>query len=106
MPQSLAGFYHREFAEEEVVCSSFAHQVEIFRIVGDVMAALDDSNAASRGGVAPIFKDQSATNQKVATADPKLANWEVQLPQSKRQSIYRDGQVDSLMLTAHLMRNW
>jgi nicotinate-nucleotide pyrophosphorylase (carboxylating) len=102
----LVGFYNREFAEEEVVYSSFAYQVEIFRIIGDVMAALDESNAASRGGVAPIFEDQSATNQKVATADTKLANWDVQLPQLKRQPIRRDGQVDSLMLTAHLMRNW
>ena len=80
--------------------------MEIFRVVGDVLAVLDDSSTTSRGGVASVFEDQSTTNRRLATADTRLANWDVQLPKSKRQPIRRDGQVDALMLTAHLMRNW
>ena len=80
--------------------------IDIYRIVGDVMTVFEDSNNAARGEMGAIFDGKNVTNQKVSIADTKLANWDVQLPQSKRQPIRQDGEVDSLTLSAHLMRNW
>ena len=78
--------------------SSFAYMIEIFSTVGDVMAVADSNTAP--------FDDVGGTNQKVAIADTKLANWDAQLLQSKRDPVRSNGKVDSLTFTAHLMRNW
>lgn len=80
--------------------------IDIYRIVGRVMALFEDSNVVLQGDTMAIRDNANATNQKLAIADTKLANWDCQLPQSKRQPIRPDGEVDSLTFSAHLMKHW
>jgi hypothetical protein len=87
----LDEYRNRDFADEEIILSSFSYFIEAAILLGSVFAiAADVSESADR---------------EIARADISLVSWTLNLPKKKAQLVKADGTVDELLFAAHLMIN-
>lgn len=91
MPKSLDEYDTREFAEEEVIFSSFTYLIDVARISGAVLPTSTEAGA-------PF--DKAATN-----ADARLVNWSVHLPKCKKEMIDKSRGMDEVIFQAHMLIN-
>jgi hypothetical protein len=89
--RSIAEYDCREFAEEEVVYSSFTYLIDAARIIGALQALGQEPTKPSD----PLLE----------IADTKLVNWLTHLPRCKQEIIDEDGKFDEILFHAHLLIN-
>ncbi|KAI0016301.1 N-terminal binuclear Zn cluster-containing/DNA binding domain-containing protein [Xylariomycetidae sp. FL0641] len=87
-PMYLEDFDDQLFSGEEREFSSFAYRIASVRILGRMMR-MPQSNFPDDGNVDRI---QSL-----------LSNWRMHLPESKRHSLDKNGQLDEMMFQAHMI---
>lgn len=76
------------FAEDEAEFSSYTYRIDAVRNLGRVLA------------VARVDIFDTATLDAV---DSYLVNWRLHLPESKKEFITRDGQMDHMLFQAHMI---
>ncbi|TVY43791.1 hypothetical protein LSUB1_G003475 [Lachnellula subtilissima] len=86
-PRSLADYDNREFDDEDVVYSSWTYLIDVSRITSSILSI----NHEERGPGDPT----------IATADARILNWSLYLPQSKQDLISKDQKIDETMFLAH-----
>lgn len=84
-------YNEREFDESEISFSSFTYLIDAVRIMGSVMAILGN------GG---HFSESSVDN-----ADGAMVNWELHLPEDKKDVLRSDGDIDEPLFQAHMVYN-
>ncbi|KAI1267207.1 hypothetical protein F5Y18DRAFT_425051 [Xylariaceae sp. FL1019] len=90
-PMYLEDFDDQLFTGEEREFSSFAYRVASVRNLGRMMR----SNSIQ--GITP--------EESVDKIETLLSNWRLHLPRSKRDSVYKDGQLDEMMFQAHMINH-
>ncbi|KAH8822083.1 hypothetical protein F5884DRAFT_769917 [Xylogone sp. PMI_703] len=89
-PCSLVNFDNAMFEDEKSGFSSFAYRIDAVRNLGKILQTQNSS-----------LRDEIQLDQ----ADAILVNWAFNLPNTKREFISRDGQIDEMLLQAHLIIN-
>lgn len=89
-PNSLEDLEHREFSGDTRDYSSFSYRILSGRILGRMMRT------------PPFFGPE---DENVARIEALLTNWRLHLPQSKRDALQQDGQLDEMMFQAQMMNN-
>lgn len=84
-------YNERDFAENEVSFSSFTYLIDVVRIMGSVMAIVGNGGHFSES--------------LVDDADGAMVNWELHLPENKKDVLRGDGETDELMFYAHMAFN-
>lgn len=79
----------REFADEEVVYSSFTYLFDIGNIVSYIMRT--------------FLETGQFTESLTSLTEAKLAIWKNLLPASKKDPLRHDGKVDEIMYLAHMI---
>lgn len=90
-PHPLVQFQGRAFAGDEVVYSSSAYRIDAIRILGEVLAAIDEGRSDSL--------------KRVDAADASLTSWAFDLPKSKMVLVGEGGKVDEMLFQAHMIIN-
>lgn len=88
-PRTLEEFRAREFADVDVVYSSFAYLIDVTSIVTFIMRTFNETGDFSES--------------LVSSVDTKLAIWRSMLPACKKDPLRADGSVDELMYLAHML---
>ncbi|KAL1645494.1 hypothetical protein SLS58_003803 [Diplodia intermedia] len=88
LSRTLEEYDDSAFAEDEVEYSSFAYRIDSVRNLGKVLAVTSEDVLDFRA---------------IETADSCLVNWMLHLPDSKREAISRDGQLDHMVFQAHMI---
>ena len=91
VPKSLEDYDTREFAEEDIVFSSFTYLIDAARIIGAVLPTVDETEAPS--------------DTAVSNADARLVNWCVHLPECKKEMISRSRGMDEMIFQAYMLIN-
>ncbi|KAI0166526.1 hypothetical protein GGR57DRAFT_496790 [Xylariaceae sp. FL1272] len=91
-PMYLEDFDDQLFTGEEREFSSFAYRVASIRNLGRMMRLPNSGQ-----GITP--------EESVDKIETLLSNWRLHLPRSKRDSVYRDGQLDEMMFQAHMINH-
>lgn len=86
----LEDFDDQLFSGEEREFSSFAYRVASIRNLGRMMR-LPES----------VFPG----DENVDRIEMLLSNWRMHLPESKRDCLNKDGQLDEMMFQAHMINN-
>lgn len=81
----------REFAEDELMFSSFAYLIDLGHIIGVILALGTESG--------------DPFDPKVISAEASLLNWALYLPKEKQLVIEDLGKVDEILFQAHMLRN-
>ncbi|KAK6866269.1 hypothetical protein PG995_002797 [Apiospora arundinis] len=89
-PMSLEDFDDQLFSGEEREFSSFAYRVASIRNLGRMMR-LPES----------VFPG----DENVDRIEMLLSNWRMHLPESKRDCLNKDGQLDEMMFQAHMINH-
>ena len=84
-------YNERDFAEDEVSFSSFTYLIDVVRIMGSVMTVVGN------GG--------NFSESRVDDADGAMVNWELHLPEDKKDVLRGDGETDEPMFHAHMIFN-
>lgn len=84
----MADLDDAEFLATDEAFSSFTYRVDAIRRTGFAFKAL---------GLDPLCAET------LELADAALANWHLQLPESKRDAINRHGILDEMMFQAHML---
>jgi hypothetical protein len=84
-------YNERDFAENEVSFSSFTYLIDVVRIMGTVMAVVGDNGNFSES--------------LVDDADGALMNWELHLPENKKDVLRGDRETDEPLFHAHMAFN-
>jgi hypothetical protein len=84
-------YNERDFAENEVSFSSYTYLIDIVRIMGSVMAVV------GHGG--------NFSESLVDDTDGALVNWEMHLPEEKKDVLRADGETDEPLFHAHMAFN-
>ena len=82
---------NREFADEDIVFSSFTYLIDLGRMIGTVLEV---------GTEAGMPFDPA-----VIKADSGLVNWALHLPKSKKCVIRESGSADEILFQAHMLFN-
>lgn len=90
-PHTQAEYSNRDFAEQEMVFSSFSYLIEAAQILGSALALYGDTSK-------PIEKT-------VAEVDTTLVSWSLNLPKEKSQLVRPNGEVDELLFAARVIIN-
>ncbi|KKY25919.1 putative c6 zinc finger domain containing protein [Diplodia seriata] len=88
LSRTLEEYDDSAFAEDEVEYSSFAYRIDSVRNLGKVLAVTSEDVLDFRA---------------IETADSCLVNWMLHLPDSKKEAISRDGQLDHMVFQAHMI---
>jgi hypothetical protein len=91
VPHTIFEYNERDFAENEVSFSSFAYLIDVVRIMGSVMAIV------GHGG--------NFSESLVDDVDGELVNWELHLPEDKKDVLRGDGETDEPLFYAHMALN-
>lgn len=86
----LAFYDKRDLILEETQFSSFTYLIDVARILGSVMGALNQVDKIDLG---------------VHDIDTALINWELHLPKAKRDVWMADGDIDEVLFQAHTLFN-
>ncbi|KAK8208488.1 hypothetical protein IWZ01DRAFT_343718 [Phyllosticta capitalensis] len=86
--RTLQEYDDAAFAEDEAEFSSYTYRIDAVRNLGRVLA------------VARVDIFDTATLDAV---DSYLVNWRLHLPESKKEFITRDGQMDHMLFQAHMI---
>jgi hypothetical protein len=87
----LHDYDNREFAEEDIVFSSFTYLIDLGRILGTVLEVGTEAGVPFDPGV--------------IKADSNLVNWALYLPKSKKSVIRESGSPDEILFQAHMLFN-
>lgn len=87
-PRAYDDMQDAEFMDEDAPFSSFAYRIDAIHRSGLI------SEAISCNTLDPV---------KMARADTGLANWYLQLPESKRSPIDHHGKLDEMLFQAHMI---
>jgi hypothetical protein len=87
----LYDYDNREFAEEEIVFSSFTYLIDLGRILGAILEVGTEVGLPFDPGV--------------IKADSNLVNWALYLPKSKKSVIKESGSADEILFQAHMLFN-
>ena len=79
-----------DFSGDDREFSSFAYRILCARNLGKFMR------------VPPIFGPE---DENLARIEALLTNWRLHLPDSKRDALHKDGQLDEMMFQAHMMHH-
>ena len=90
-PRTQGDFLERAFAAETYNYSSMAYKIEAVRLTGNVLSLGTDVFASS--------------DEQVERADVSLADFVLSLPPNKRHIIERDGKVDEVLFSTHIIIN-
>jgi len=90
--RTLDDMRYRALSEDTYEWSSFAYAVEAMRIMVSVFELGQD-----------VF---NITDSQVEAVDTSIASFFLSLPADKREVVERDGTVDELLVTAHMIINW
>ncbi|KAH8724608.1 Quinolinate phosphoribosyl transferase [Phaeosphaeriaceae sp. PMI808] len=82
-------YENREFAEIEIIYSSIVYLYDMVRVVASVMEMFIKTG---------IFGEAM-----IESCDTKVAIWTSLLPANKRDPLRRDGRIDEVMFTAHMI---
>jgi hypothetical protein len=82
-------YENREFAEIEIIFSSIVYLYDLNRIVKSIMDMFLETGTFSE--------------TMIGHHDTKLAIWRSLLPACKREPLRRDGSIDEVMFTAHMI---
>jgi hypothetical protein len=88
--QSLDDYDDSVFVDETAVFSSGTYRIDAIRGLHKVFATM---------------RADPTDLQPYERADTHLSNWSLHLPADKRKSIGRDGKVDEVLFTAHMIVN-
>ncbi|KAK8026482.1 hypothetical protein PG991_003538 [Apiospora marii] len=89
-PMYLEDFDDQLFSGEEREFSSFAYRVASIRNLGRMMRLPDN-----------VFPG----DENVDRIEALLSNWRMHLPESKRDCLNKDGQLDEMMFQAHMINH-
>jgi Fungal specific transcription factor domain len=92
LSKSMFDLQNRVFAEEHYPWSSFAYEVEAVRIMHNVLQSRTH--------------DQRFNDADVESLDASLSGFQLSLPHSKRDLAERDGKIDEVLFTAHMIVHW
>ncbi|EOD43637.1 putative c6 zinc finger domain-containing protein [Neofusicoccum parvum UCRNP2] len=90
VPRTFEEYDDAAFADDDVEFSSFAYRIDSVRNLGKVLAVTSIDVLDIRA---------------IEGADAYLVNWALHLPNSKRETISRDGQLDHMLFQAHMIAN-
>ncbi|GME36537.1 putative C6 zinc finger domain-containing protein [Neofusicoccum parvum] len=90
VPRTFEEYDDAAFADDDVEFSSFAYRIDAVRNLGKVLAVTSIDVLDIRA---------------IEGADAYLVNWALHLPNSKGETISRDGQLDHMLFQAHMIAN-
>lgn len=79
-----------DFLGDDREFSSFAYRIQCARNLGKFMR------------IPPIFGPE---DENLSVIEALLTNWRLHLPDSKRDALHKDGQLDEMMFQAHMMHH-
>ncbi|KAB2580894.1 Arabinanolytic transcriptional activator araR [Lasiodiplodia theobromae] len=88
LSKTLEEYDDSAFAEDDVEYSSFAYRIDSVRNLGRVLA---------------VSSEDVLDFRAIECADSHLVNWSLHLPNSKREPISHDGQLDHMIFQAHMI---
>jgi hypothetical protein len=89
---TLADYDDASLLGEEYEFSSFAYLVDAVRCLGRVLVV---------NGI-DWTQDAAYAHRSFDNADTALMNWDLHLPETKREIISIDGKMDEVLFTAHM----
>jgi hypothetical protein len=90
-PRTLTDYDNREFAEEEIIFSSFTYLIDVGRITSALL------------GINCDVRDHG--DDRLTSADAMFVNWFLYLPKCKQELLKEDKGLDETMFKAHLAVN-
>ncbi|KAH8590647.1 hypothetical protein B0O99DRAFT_302703 [Bisporella sp. PMI_857] len=90
-PHTIAEYEERDFADEEIIFSSFAYLIDVLKILGSLMAVVNATG--------------SNPDSIIDDTDSSLLNWKLHLPDSKKDVLRTDGEIDEPLFHAHMYYN-
>jgi hypothetical protein len=91
--RTLSEYDNREFADEQIVFSTFTYLIDLTRITGALL------------GVLKLEKGTEDLEAAVANVDAMLVNWKWHLPKEKLGVIDKNEEIDELLFCAHNLHN-
>ncbi|KAH6682468.1 hypothetical protein B0J14DRAFT_123063 [Halenospora varia] len=90
-PHSMIDYDNREFAEEDLVFSSFTYLIDSLRVASSILSL--------------NLEQKDPGDHHIEAVDAKFLNWSLYLPKSKQDILTKDGKVDETMFLAHVVVN-
>lgn len=91
IPRTREEYNKRDFADQEIIFSSFSYLIDAAYILGSVLVLYEDTS--------------KSVDRTIAEVDTSLVSWSLNLPKEKLQSVRSNGEVDELLFTAHVIIN-
>lgn len=88
----MIDYDNREFAEEDLVFSSFTYLIDSLRVASSILSL--------------NLEQKDPGDHHIEAVDAKFLNWSLYLPKSKQDILTKDGKVDETMFLAHVVVNW